>query len=525
MILSSIDRVVGVQGIAGTGKTTMLAGIADTAKRERLKVLGLAPSSIAARTLGQEAKIDAMTLQKFLAMNRDGAAADLGRTVIILDESSMASTRQMHDLLEIVERAGARKLVLVGDEKQLGAIDAGRPFAALQRDGMKTAVMDEIMRQRSPDQKAAVEASLAGKINDALIRMDGYLIETKRENFAAQAARSWLSLSPYERQRTGLIAQTHRTREAITEIVRSALKKEGRLTGPSMEVEGAKLKGMTTVEKARVENYQPGQIVRFNRPYKRLGVGKGDRLRVGEVDEERGVVTLQSDDGKTREWAPARLAGPTEGAVDIFDTRSLEMTAGDAVRFTQNDPRGRLINGDAGSVEKVDSKGLKIALSNGEKLRLSSDDPALGFIDHDYAHTVHAFQGQTRDHAVLVTDSNHPFLTTQQGFYVGLSRARDSVTIVTDDREALVRTLGQNTGEKIEALDILKSPEERARDREKTPEKDGDRSPEKDRASGRDFDDDLKRMKDLEKEMMEKVQREMEREMQREMERGHELSR
>ena len=55
-------------------------------------------------------------------------------------------------------------MVLVGDEKQLDAVDAGKPFAQLQAAGMRCAVMDEIVRQREPVLKEAVEASLAGDI-------------------------------------------------------------------------------------------------------------------------------------------------------------------------------------------------------------------------------------------------------------------------------------------------------------------------------------------------------------------------
>ena len=89
--------------------------------------------------------------------------AAFAKTVLVVDEGSLASTVQARDLLRIASELRIPKLVLVGDAKQLDAVDAGKPFAQLQQAGMKTAVMDEILRQRDPDLKAAVEASPRGR--------------------------------------------------------------------------------------------------------------------------------------------------------------------------------------------------------------------------------------------------------------------------------------------------------------------------------------------------------------------------
>ena len=183
LILSERDRTVGVQGYAGTGKTRMLDRARTLAERKGWRVAGLAPSASAAQTLARESGIESETLQRFLARNagvaegrltKKGARemrAAFARTVLVVDEGSLASTVQAKDLLRIASELRIPKLVLVGDTKQLDAVDAGKPFAQLQQAGMKTAVMDEIMRQRDPDLKAAVEASLAGEIGKAFEKL------------------------------------------------------------------------------------------------------------------------------------------------------------------------------------------------------------------------------------------------------------------------------------------------------------------------------------------------------------------
>ena len=162
LILSARDRVVGVQGYAGTGKTTMLARVRTLAQKKGWRMTGLAPSASAVATLSDEAGIESGTLQGFLARNAGVAEgrlttkgaremrAQFAKTILVVDEGSLASTVQARDLLRIANELRVPRVVLVGDAKQLDAVDAGKPFAQLQAAGMKTAVMDEIMRQRDP---------------------------------------------------------------------------------------------------------------------------------------------------------------------------------------------------------------------------------------------------------------------------------------------------------------------------------------------------------------------------------------
>ena len=113
IVLSTRDRVVGVQGYAGTGKTTMLNRLRSLAEKQGYHVTGLAPSASAARTLESEAGIESETLQRFVARHA-GIAEDRGtdkgvrnlrsvytKTLVVVDESSLASTEQMRDLLRI----------------------------------------------------------------------------------------------------------------------------------------------------------------------------------------------------------------------------------------------------------------------------------------------------------------------------------------------------------------------------------------------------------------------------------------
>ena len=214
LILSAKDRVVGVQGYAGSGKTTMLDRARVLAQKKGYRMIGLAPSASAVQTLGKEAGIESETLQMFLARNAGVAEGRLTRkgaremraafvkTILVVDEGSLASTVQARDLLRIANEVRIPRVVLVGDAKQLDAVDAGKPFAQLQAAGMQTAVMDEIMRQRDPDLKQAVEASLKGEIGKAFEKLgvilrlsgDGWRFQRLRVRFQSRlSGRSQMS--------------------------------------------------------------------------------------------------------------------------------------------------------------------------------------------------------------------------------------------------------------------------------------------------------------------------------------------
>ena len=109
------------------------------------------------------------------------------KTILVVDEGSLASTVQARNLLRIAKALRIPRVVLVGDQKQLDAVDAGKPFAQLQQEGMKTAVMDEILRQRDPGLKSAVEASLAGNIEKAFEKLGSNIAEVKADNIAGRS--------------------------------------------------------------------------------------------------------------------------------------------------------------------------------------------------------------------------------------------------------------------------------------------------------------------------------------------------
>src|SRR5208283_1646721 len=154
-VLSSPDRIQGIQGFAGAGKTTTLTVIRSAAESQGYQVEGFAPTSRAAKQL-EQAGVHAGTLQGFLARGQHAEHNNPEqKRLFFIDESSLASTNQMREFLA---RLGTNdRVLLIGDTRQHQGVEAGRPFEQLQEAGMHTAKLDEIVRQKDPALKSAVE--------------------------------------------------------------------------------------------------------------------------------------------------------------------------------------------------------------------------------------------------------------------------------------------------------------------------------------------------------------------------------
>ena len=286
-VLLSDDVVVGVQGHAGSGKTTMLR----TAKAQLggRTIFGLAPSAAAARVLEREAGVPSRTLQYFLTRFGDASGpqvpdprtadpgvagphpparpgAEYSGAVLAVDEASMIDTVRMRELLDTAARLGVARVALVGDTAQLRAVDAGQPFRLLQKAGMTTATMDEVLRQRDPELLGAVALARGGEAGAAIEQLGRErVVEAAREDLGREAARRWLALAPARRAETLLLAPTHAIRRQANEAVREGLAAEGALHGRTLAVDRLVDRRLTRAQAADIASYEPGDVAVFHR--------------------------------------------------------------------------------------------------------------------------------------------------------------------------------------------------------------------------------------------------------------------
>ena len=192
-------------------------------------------------------------------------------------------------------------------------------------------------------------------------------------------------------------------------------------------------------------SYDKGDVVRFSQDYADKGVVRGDAFRVESVDAARAMVALRSEDGRAVEW---RLRQWGAGTAQLFEVQQLELRAGDSIRFTRNDREAGRVNGERAEVIAVDTEArtaaIRCARGRAELLRL--DTARDRHIAHGYVDTAFAAQGRTADHVIVHADSRAVNLVDQKSIYVGISRARQSATIFTNDRAKLVAAISERAG-------------------------------------------------------------------------------
>lgn len=447
-LLTSRNRITALQGYAGTAKTTtVLATCAREAEGRGMQVTALAPTASAAMVLGEALGTRGDTVARHLVSPERTSG---GKSAVwIVDEASLLSARDTAKLFGQAEKQNAR-IILVGDVEQLGSVDAGAAFAQLQGAGMETAKLGEIVRQTNSATKEAVLASIEGdarKVLAALDRGGGRIVESpdRADRFAA-IAKDYAALDKAARSKTLVIEPSREGRDALTADIRSALTKSGALTGPGTNTQSLVAKGLTRTEARLPESYDKGDIVRFTRDYADKGVSRGEAYRVAGIDPAKAAIALKAADGREIDW---RLRQWGAGKVQAFTPQSLELKTGDRIQFTRNDRETGRINGGRAEITAINEQArtATIRSARGQTQTLGLDNPRDQHIRHAYVETAFAAQGRTADHVIIHADSRATNLVDQKSFYVGVSRAKASVAIYTNDRAKLVSAISERTGQ------------------------------------------------------------------------------
>lgn len=450
MVLTATDRFVGIQGLAGTGKSHMLsqavAGIkAQTARASvanGYRVIGLAPyasQNEALARLGMESQ----TLASFLARTSQQRSLDQ-RSIVFLDEAGVVPAHQLEKLMAIIEQQGAR-LVLSGDRKQTHAVEAGKPFEQLQDAGMTKAFLTEIQRQRNPEIRAAVIYAANNEVPKAVKALQHTIIEVRHDAWRhARLAQTYVRLPEAERRETLIVAGTNDARRSINALVRQGLALP---EGQSVEV--LHNVDMTRAELHSAQSYEAGQIVVPQRSYGQELV-KGEQLTVLVHDVRNNMLTVQREAGQQVIFNPMR-----QSMLRVYEKEKVDLAPGDSVRVTANDKVLGVANGERYQVAALEARHVVLA-------RAPADGAAATFIridrtrpmhlQHGYASTIHSAQGLTKNRVLV--DANTKSLTSNRAvFYVAISRPRNHITLFTDNEAKLAAAMSREP-KKFAALEL-----------------------------------------------------------------------
>jgi conjugative relaxase-like TrwC/TraI family protein len=446
-VLSSPDRIQGIQGFAGSGKTTTLTVIRSAAERQGYQVEGFAPTSRAARQLN-EAGIEAGTLQGFLVRT---ANPDLRvqKHFYLVDESSLAGTNQMREFLS---RVGLNDhVLLIGDTRQHQGVEAGRPFEQLQEAGMRTAKLDEIVRQQDPALKSAVEMLATGQVSaalDTLIQQGRVKEIPNGEERIHAIAKSYVE-SP---ENTLIVSPDNASRRELNVAVRQELKLNGTLGSEDHTFRVfVQRQDMTGAERSWASHYEVNDVIRYTRGSKAIGIGAAAYVSVVAIDPVGDQLTVRKANHELATYDPRRLTG-----VSVYQEIDREFSVGDRVQFTAPDKSLGVANRDLATIEAIHPGGRLLArLDNNRQIEFNAIEHR--HFDHGYAVTSHSSQGLTAERVLVHADTRvHPDLLNSRFGYVSISRASHEATLFTDDLAKLGPRLGADVS-KTSALDVSHS--------------------------------------------------------------------
>ena len=211
----------------------------------------------------------------------------------------------------------------------------------------------------------------------------------------------------------------------------SRLRRSGMIAGEDRNVRVLENANLTEAERGDAVNYQPGDVLQFYQNAK--GFTRGDRLATG---------------------GPRAVPFDQATRFQVFHAKELPLAPGDIVRITHNgktaDGQHRLDNGSMYQIKRFDDDG-NIVLANGWMIGRE-----FGHLAPGYVVTSHASQGKTVDRVFVGQSCDSYPASSREQFYVSCSRAREGVTVYTDDKESLRQVISR-PDERVTATEFMKA--------------------------------------------------------------------
>jgi conjugative relaxase-like TrwC/TraI family protein len=430
-LLSSINTVSVFRGGAGTGKSFVLNELVGQLRESGRRVVVLAPQRQQVVEMEKAGFPSPSTVANFI-LKRELAE----RAVVVVDEAGQIGGRQMLELMRLVRERNAR-LILSGDTRQHGAVEASDALLAIERhSGVRPVELHKIRRQdpalgKDADERArirlyrnAVESAAAGKLSESFERLDkmGAVVACGLGNQADKLAEEYLRLAEQDASAV-VVSQTWGEVHRVNSHVRDALKSKGLLGANDTTVQVLDKLDLTNAQKRDERFYPPDAVVVFNQKVREAEHGAKGKL-AGILKSS----VLVEVGGRF-----ITVSNKVLDHVTVYLPREISVAQGDRLHLKANRKLasgGRVTNGELVTAKSVRPDGA-VELTDGRVLDKSFREFLPG-----YAVTSYGSQGKTVDY-VLFSDSTVKAATNAQQWYVTISRGRRGIRIFTPDKEQL----------------------------------------------------------------------------------------
>jgi Ti-type conjugative transfer relaxase TraA len=296
-LVASGDGVEVVRAKAGTGKTTAIDAARELWERDGYRVIGAALAGRAADELHARAGIDSYTVHGLLRdLERGGQWQFPDRVVLVVDEAGMVDTRRLARLLDHAADARA-KVVLIGDERQVPAVEAGGSFAALA-DRLGAVELSQVHRQRHTWDHSALDELRHGDISEWITAYDqhGRLVPCRSADEQTRTLVSdwYVAAREHGMEQAVMLAGRRDEVADLNHLARATRVAAGELD----DATALTVNGRTLAKGDRVLALRNQPVDRVDQDGRHL-LRNGNRATVVEVDHQAVELTIQLDTGPT----------------------------------------------------------------------------------------------------------------------------------------------------------------------------------------------------------------------------------
>jgi conjugative relaxase-like TrwC/TraI family protein len=452
-VLTSKDRVVAIEGRAGTGKTWLMQEAVAAMEGEHHKVLVVAPETPAVHeTLRKRGFANAHTVQQLLVNERLQNEHHHG--VWWVDESGQLSTRLMSELFVLADKHGAR-IVLSGDILQHHAVERGDAMRTLyDYADLKPAMVTKILRQTGRNREI-IELLSQEKVREAIALMDeaGQIHEMPFETRYKAVAKLYVD-SADEGARPLVISPTHAEGRMTTKEIRATMKARGELQD-ERPVPVLREVHMSPADQADWHSYRPGWVIEYIRATP--GTQAGTRVPIEKIDYDDGTIYVKVPVGATKSATRALNLELYSDRFKVYQPDVEMLATGDRIRITKHGDavyRGRVFNGAHYTVTGFDEHG-DLKLDNGMVLKHD-----FGHLRYGYVTTSHGAQSKNVDHVIVVESAMSFGAANRRQFYVSESRGKRRMDTFTHSKVELLEAV-EVSGDRRSALELVE-PKEKA---------------------------------------------------------------
>jgi hypothetical protein len=419
-IMQSKDGISVVEGDARTGKSTAMEAVMLIAESEGRAVYGLGPSAMAVEALS-EAGIKSFTATA--AMKNPQFWEKLNeKSVVVVDEAGFVGAKTLDNIITRTRAAGAR-LVLVGDTKQLGSVEAGAALNQLRDKAKANGALHCLNEIRRGESDFILDVHFASRDNstsviDMLYDKGHINVMCDRDARLKGIGQAYARRTEKERENTTILTDGNIDRIAINAAVRAEL-----ALNDEVMVQIFEHKDLTKAALLSIKNYEVDDVIRFNSGSDRYQ--KNAMLRV--VEKHPAHLVIEDEKGVGAKFEP-NMEGRN---LTVGIVGEIPLAVGERIRFTANEKDRRYMNGDAAIVLSIKEGVAQVRMDKNRQvieLKLHGDRPV--DFNYDYCQIGHSTKGGKGEMVIKYETASG--LTNKNSWYTTNCRFTAEIRVFTD---------------------------------------------------------------------------------------------